>query len=127
MKDKKYDPVYAEDLHFLINHAGWLVTHIYEHYTFEQSKFKKDLVMHQKSRQKATSCVERDFSKLLHNRNFGIACKNNIDNCILKSLGDGFTEISYIKKFTTIFNDDTFKNFFIVNTITVRNNSNTSI
>ena len=122
MKDKKYNPVSAEDLHFLINHAGWLVTHIYEHYTFEQSKFKKDFVMNQKSRQKATSCVERDFLKLLHNRNFGIACKNNIDNCILKSLDDGFTEISYIKKFTTIFKDDTFKNFFIVNTITVRNN-----
>ena len=122
MKDKKYNPVYAEDLHFLINHAGWLVTHIYEHYTFEQSKFKKDFVMHQKSRQKATSCVERDFLKLLHNRNFGIDCRNNIDNCILESLDDGFTEISYIKKFTTIFKDDTFKNFFIVNTITVRNN-----
>ena len=25
--------------------AGWLVTHIYEHYTFPQSKFKKDFVI----------------------------------------------------------------------------------
>ena len=68
--------------------------------------------MNQKSRQKATSCVERDFLKLLYNSNFGIDCKNNIGNCILESLDDGFTEISYIKKFATIFNDDIFTNFF---------------
>ena len=68
--------------------------------------------MNQKSRQQATSSVERDFLKLLHNRNFGIDYKNNIDNFILESLDDGFIEISYIKKFTTIFNDDTFSNLF---------------
>ena len=68
--------------------------------------------MNQTSRQKATSCVERDFLKLLHNSNFGIDCENNIDNCILESLDDGFTEISYINKLTTIFNDDTFSNLF---------------
>ena len=39
LKDKKFIPLYAEDLHFLVNRAGWLVTHIYEHYTFGQSKF----------------------------------------------------------------------------------------
>ena len=66
--------------------------------------------MNRKSRQKATLCVERDFLKLLHNRNFGIDCKYNTDNCILESLDDGFTEISYIKKFT-IFNSDTFSKF----------------
>ena len=32
--------------------------------------------MNQKSRQKATWCVERDILKLLHNRNFGINCEN---------------------------------------------------
>ena len=112
MKDKKCIPVYAEDLQFLINYAGWLVTHIYEHYTFERSNFKRDLVMNQKSRQKATSCVERDFFKLLNSSNFRIDCTNNIGNCILESLDDGFTEISYVKKITTIFNDDTFRNFF---------------
>ena len=47
--EKKFIPLYAEDLHFLIKRAGWLVTDIYEHYTFEQSKFKKDfVVMNQK-------------------------------------------------------------------------------
>ena len=43
LKQKKLIPLYAEDLHFLVTRAGWLVTHIYEHYTFEQSKFKKIL------------------------------------------------------------------------------------
>ena len=60
-----------------------------------------------------TSSVETDFFKLLNNSNFGIDCRNNIDNCILESLDNDFTEISYIKKFTTIFNDDTFRNFFL--------------
>ena len=53
LKEKKIIPLYAEDLHFLITRAGWLVAYIYEHYTFEQSKFKKDFViMNQKSRGK---------------------------------------------------------------------------
>ena len=45
LKEKKFILLYAEDLHFLITRAGWLVTHIYEHYTFEQLKFKKDFVI----------------------------------------------------------------------------------
>ena len=74
---------------------------IYEKFTFEQSKFKKDfVVMNQKSRQKATSSVEKDFYKLLNNSNFGIDCRNNIDNCVLQLLFDDFEEISYFKKFT---------------------------
>ena len=54
LKDKKYIPVYAEDLHFLISHSCWFVTHIYEHYTFEPSKFKRDFIMNQKWKQKVT-------------------------------------------------------------------------
>ena len=34
LKEKKYVALYAEDLHFLITLVGWLVTHIYEHFTF---------------------------------------------------------------------------------------------
>ena len=113
LKEKKYIALYAEDLHFLITRAGWYITHIYEHFTFSKSKVKKDFViMNQKSRQKATSSVEKDFFKLLNNSNFGIDCRNNIDSCYLEPLYDDFSEISYIKKFTTIFNDDTFRNFF---------------
>ena len=69
--------------------------------------------MNQKSRQKATSSVERDFYKLLKNSNFGIDCRNNVDNCVLEPLFNDFEEIFYIKKFTTIFNDDTFRDFFL--------------
>lgn len=36
--------------------------------------------MNQKSRQKATSPVEKDFFKLLNNRTFGIDYQNNINN-----------------------------------------------
>ena len=68
--------------------------------------------MKQKARQTATSSVGKDFYKLLNNSNFGIDCRNNIDNCYLEPLYDDFSEISYIKKFTTIFNDDMFRNFF---------------
>ena len=68
--------------------------------------------MNQKSRQTATSSVEKDFYKLLNNSNFGIDCRNNIDNCTLEPIYDDFPEISYIKNYTTIFNDETFRDFF---------------
>ena len=113
LKEKKIITLYAEDLHFLITRAGWLFTYIYAHYTFEQSKFKKDfVVMNQKSRLTATSNVEKDFYKLLNNSNFGIDCRNNIDNCILEPVYDDFSEIAYLKNYTTIFNDDTLRDFF---------------
>ena len=89
LRKKKFIPLYADDPHFLIKRGGWLLTYIYEHYTFEQPKFKKDFViMNQKSRQHEPSSVERDFFKLLNNSNFGIDCRNNIDNCILEPLYD---------------------------------------
>ena len=57
LKEKKYVPLYAEDQHFLITRA---VTHINEHCTFAQAKFKKDfVVMNQKARQTASSSVEK--------------------------------------------------------------------
>ena len=67
--------------------------------------------MNQKSTQQTTSSVEKDFFKLLNNSNFGIDCRNNIDNCILEPLYDDLAETFYIKIFTTIFSDDTFRNF----------------
>ena len=96
-----------------MTNAGWLVTHIYEDYTFEQSKFKKYFViMNQNSSQKATSSVEKDFFQLLNNSSFGIDCRNSMDHCMLELLYDDFSEIPYIKKFATNFNDDTFRHFF---------------
>ena len=38
---KKIQPMYLEQLCFAINRAGWSVTKIYSHYTFEQECFKK--------------------------------------------------------------------------------------
>ena len=46
------------------------------------------MVKNQKSRQKATSPVERDFYKLINNANFGIDCRNNIDNCHFEPIYD---------------------------------------
>ena len=115
LKEKKVISLYAEDLHFLITRAGWLVTYIYAHYTFEQAKIKKEFViMNKKSRQTATSNVEKDFYKLLNNSNFGIDCRNNIDNCTLQPIYDNFYEIGYIKNYTTIFSDEAVKDFFLL-------------
>ena len=98
LKAKKYINFHVEDLHFLITGAGWLVTHIYEHYTFEQSKLKKRFCCDEpKGKAKATSSVERHFYTLLNNSNFDIHCRNNIDNCLLKPLYDD-TNISAKKK-----------------------------
>ena len=49
---------------------------------------------------------------MLNNSNFGIDCRNNIDNCILEPLFDDFEEISYIKKFTTVLFDEIFCHFY---------------
>ena len=117
LEDKKFIPLYAEHLHFLVKKASRLVTLIYEHCTFEQSKFKKYfVVMNQKFRQTALTSVERDFCKLLNNTNFAIDCRNNVGNCILKPLYDDLDEISCIKKFTTIFSDDAYRYFFLLYT-----------
>ena len=116
LKDKLFVTLYAEGIHFLVSRAGWLVTQIYAHYTFYQSKFKKDfVVMKQKLRQAATSKVEKDFYKLLNNSNFGIDCRNNIDNSKLELIYGGIDEISYIKKFTNLMGDYRYRDFFCQN------------
>ena len=91
-----------------------LKTSIFAHYTFKQSKFKKDFaIINQKSRQTASSKLEKDFYKLLNKSNFGIDCRNNIDNCHQEPVHDNFTEISYIQKYTTIFFDESLRDFFL--------------
>ena len=46
--------MYLEDLVFCIKKAGWKVTKIHSHITFEQAKFKqKFILMNQKSRQQS--------------------------------------------------------------------------
>ena len=71
--------------------------------------------MNQKSRQKATFSVERDFYKLLNNANFGIACRNNIDNCYFEPIFDEIGETACIKKFYSIFDNEKHSNFSDIN------------
>ena len=103
LNKKIFVNLYAEDLYFLTTRAGWKVTKIYHHYTFKQETFKKNfVVMNQNTRKTAKTKVEKDFYKLLNNSNFGYNCRNNIENCTLDLLYDDLDEISYIKKFTNI-------------------------
>ena len=48
----------------------------------------------------------------MSNSNFGVDCRSNIDNCTLEPIYDDFSEIAYIKNYTTIFPDETLKDFF---------------
>ena len=63
--------------------------------------------MNQKARQNGTSPIEWDFYKLLNYSNFGISCRNNIDNWKLEPIQDKVGEISYVEKFNTIFDNET--------------------
>ena len=93
--------------------AGWKVTKIYHHYTFKQDTFKKNFVaMNQNARKTAKTKVEKDFYELLNNSNFGYNCRNNIENCTLDLLYDDLDEISYIKKFTNILQNQYYQEFF---------------
>ena len=105
-------PLYAQHFDFLITRAGWLVTKIYAHYTFEQAAFKKDFViMNQVSRQKAKTKVEKEFYKLMNNSNFGNDCCNNIDNCSFKTIYDNTEENPYIQKYASVYYNDDYKDF----------------
>ena len=76
---KIFLPMYLEDLVFCIKRAGWKVTKIHAHLTFEQKRFeKKFIVMNQKSRQKSNNSVEKDFYKQMNNSNFGYDCRNSL-------------------------------------------------
>ena len=113
MKEKIYFPLYAEDLYFLTTRTGWEVTKIYEHYTFKQDRLKKDfVVMNLNAGKTANSKVEKDFYKLLNNSNFGNNFRNNVGNCSLELIYEGPEKLKYIKKFTNVFSDIKFNEFF---------------
>ena len=96
---KKCIPLYIEDLQFLIKRAGWIVTKLYSHFTFEQDKIKKDFVlMNQYSRQVAKNDIEKNFYKLMNNSNFGFDCRNNANNLRFEPLLNEIEELTYIKK-----------------------------
>ena len=100
-------PLYAEHLYLLISKCSWRVTKVRGHYTFEQSKFKKEFViMNQVSRQSSQTDVEEDFYKLMNNTNFGYDCCNNADNCYFHLVYDEIEEISYAKRYQNLFDQD---------------------
>ena len=84
--------------------AGWFVTKIYSHYTFEQEYFKKQFIlMNQRSRQNAKNSIEKYFYKLMNNSNFGYDCCNNLDNCQFVPIFDELQEITYLKRYYNYF------------------------
>ena len=94
MLKKKFIPMYLEHLAFVIKRAGWKVTKIHAHLTFEQKRFKKKFIlMNQKSRQESKNYIEKDFYKSMNNSNFGYDCRNNLDNCKVVPIFDEFKEI----------------------------------
>ena len=93
-----------EDLVFCIKRAGWKVTKIHSHLTFEQSRFKRNFIlMNQKSRQLSKNNVEKDFYKLWNNSNFGYDCRNNLDNCKSVPIFDEFREVTYVNRYHNVF------------------------
>ena len=94
MLKKRFIPMYLEHLAFVIKKAGWKVTKIHAHLTFEQKRFKKKFIlMNQKSRQESKNYIEKDFYKSMNNSNFGYDCRNNLDNCKVVPIFDEFKEI----------------------------------
>ena len=101
---KHFLPMYLEDLAFCIKRAGWKVTKIHSHLTFDQSRFKKKfIIMNQTSRQQAKDDVTKDFFKLMNNSNFGYDCRNNLDNCEFNPIFDEVNEISNVHRYHNIF------------------------
>ena len=104
--DKKFNiPFYAEHLHFLLRRCGWRIRNVRAHYTFEQSKFKRDFVnVNQVLRKNATTDVERDLFKLMNNSNFD--CRNKADNFFFQPIYDEVEELSYANKYQNVFDQD---------------------
>ena len=101
---KFFLPIYLEDLVFCIKRAGWKVTKIHVHLTFEQKRFKqKFILMNQKSRQGSNNSVEKDFYKLMNNSNLGYDCRNNLDNCEFVPIFDEHQEITFLGKYCSLF------------------------
>ena len=80
MLKKIFLPMYLEELAFVIKRAGWKVTKIHVHLTFEQKRFKQKFILMNQSRQEWKNDIEKDFYKLMNNSNFGYDCHNNLDN-----------------------------------------------
>ena len=102
--EKKFLPMHLEELAFVIKRAGWKVTKIHAHLTFEPNQFKqKFILMNQKSSQESKNDTEKDFYKLINNSNFGYDCRNNLDSCKFVPIFDELKELSYVDRYHNIF------------------------
>ena len=103
MMSKKCIPLYLEDLVFAIKRCCWVVTKIHTHLTFDQSPFKKKIIlMNQKSRQESKTNTEKDFFKLMDKANFGSDCRNNMDNNDFVPIFDEINEIYSLQKYYSL-------------------------
>ena len=104
MLQKRFLPMYLEHLAFVIKRAGWKVTKIHAHLTFEHKFFlKKCIEMNQKSRQESKYSIEKDFYKLMNNLNFGYDSQNNLDNCQFVPIFDEYKEVTYVGRYFNFF------------------------
>ena len=62
--------------------------------------------MNKKARQIAKNPIENFFFKLLNNGKFGYDCCNNLDNRVFEPIIDEINDISCIKKYCSIFDND---------------------
>ena len=103
---KQFIPFYLEDLKFLIKRCSWKVTQIYSHFTFEQSRFKRDFVLNnQCKRQNVKTTIEKDFYEIINNANFGYDCRNNANVTKFQPIIDKVNEINYIRKYFNLFDN----------------------
>ena len=83
------------------------MTKIYEHYTFEQTPFKKELENESKCLAKSKIfCWKRllqAYELLKLTVEFGINYRNNIDNGKFEPIYEEICEINFIKKYENIF------------------------
>ena len=100
---KKRSPMFIDHIHFLSKRAKWIVTMVYNYYTFEQEPLKRNYILgNQKSRQEAVALgddVQGNFYRLLNNVNFGFDCRNNSQKKSLHLVYDEDTEIELINKY----------------------------
>ena len=101
---KRFPPLYLEHLSFLINRAGWRVAKLYSHYSFEQDRFKRNLIlMIQRSRQSTENSIEKDFYKLMNNASFRCDGRNSLDNCQFIPIFDEMNEVTHLKRYYNYF------------------------
>ena len=101
----------------LIDRIGWKATKLYAHYMFEQERLKKYfLLMNQHSTQTTKISVGKNIYKLLNNFNFGnflnnskFDFRNNPDNCTFVPTIDELNEMTYLKKYYSLYDQKIYK------------------